>query len=1484
MPGPRAGNPTPSALEKYVIPQITAAPTNTPEQYGVEPGFPEPDAANQGDARLGVAGKYRSTNVPTVEVKVMDLGVSSPGYAGQINQALRGDDITIDQIVGGVGKNLSGKNTVLPIARIGVKRTDNTGFSDDADYVALTRDFSAFGSDFPAAPTGAGGTWNVVDCAPLLAAPDGTLRLFILSKCDDASLFGLEAKWLDPAQHTSFQTFYTNTNLQASLPGGERTSTITNIAAFVFEDQIYIALNAVNLTSSGRFHLFRIRGEVGSDTNPPILEAIKDYSGTPVTVAPNEMLGGIGGIAGCGTQQGMIIAQGLATIWGGDGSFRTVGVQRSPDGQRWGQTQSYAAQSGVTISTVTVDATDYTAIKDTGYPSSSPGFPPAARGDVITLGSGFTEANKKSLTIVSWAPGQINVAYGFLTNETPSGAVSLTIRSSSFESLSDYAPVKLEDPIGAGEKITSIHFANTQEGIAGTDQGRLYRTLDAGRTWEKEYSPAEAANTSTRRATPIRSVFCLPTAELYSATTIAFVSSTKRLTDSDNSMPVCGAKDLIVVKGSTAGNDQIFTVASRAAGYITVNEALTDESAGKLISIRVIPWCWACGDNGLMMRFPSAAPQGTSDTAGADTPDWRVWRGLQQDTYQSSDRDYTYNSTPSLGFGSNSIRCQFWTDRVTGYVSGTGGFIGRIWNVDARANHQYLIRTASAQGAFLGMAYDSANRDTLWLVGQNGVNRTKNNATADFNKRILRVKYASDLHVANFSSNWAVFDLSNRFDLDAALVGVSLVSSSLAFAVDSDGFVIKWNGTAWSVVSRLPPGTPACIQALDSDTIIVGGNDSVGGLIWRSIDGGATWLIERVASGISSIHFFDEENASVGGLGALATCDSFGDNRTYPALITLRSGAVLLAVANSTKARIEVFRAEGQNTPFTLVWNSGDVPLSTTGSAWSPSTDWIVGTQWPRPSFTQDDSNAVLLAVGQEGYVSTDDGRFFKPRAHESLALPLGRLSPQGSFLKANINKSRQLCAFGGGRLFSSMVTTTSVRVTVARDWSASGNDYMPVIPGVRQWLGIDDGRLVWNGIPVPGDRWRIDARFRYPARHVVIPSPSITARTADNASDWVFEWDSYIILGPGRLFNINGAAWFGGNFRKGTLRTSVPSYPGDTFPTLATDYVEYAISSDVESFGIDYPQVAPGILPLINGDLVSDQYAPALRTWYAAISGNGSRNLHTSGTTRIVTTTSEAFAAIEVGAYITANGITRKVTGKADDNGIVVDTAVNWSNGGTGYAWTYRLPAKKITGNLSNRLLIENESALVTNNRGTVQIFSDRCFDPMNAGILSGEMDPIDAGATDYRFCRFVRVIIPAESTAGQYIWGDQRILGYLLLGTYVDYAPYAGTDARRRHQGMTWQAADSSITTKGLSGVSTTERFGRPQQKWTLPYDVAQWWDRDMRANGLMPHLLLPFGLVFDGADPQSIELVRLSDSPQSQNVFHDRWTETYQLEEVL
>lgn len=62
-----------------------------------------------------------------------------------------------------------------------------------------------------------------VDCAPILTAPDGILRLFILSKRNDHSRFGLEAKWLDPAQHTSFQAFYTNANLQASLPEGERT-------------------------------------------------------------------------------------------------------------------------------------------------------------------------------------------------------------------------------------------------------------------------------------------------------------------------------------------------------------------------------------------------------------------------------------------------------------------------------------------------------------------------------------------------------------------------------------------------------------------------------------------------------------------------------------------------------------------------------------------------------------------------------------------------------------------------------------------------------------------------------------------------------------------------------------------------------------------------------------------------------------------------------------------------------------------------------------------------------------------------------------------------------------------------------------------------------------------------------------------------------------------------------------------------------------
>jgi len=71
----------------------------------------------------------------------------------------------------------------------------------------------------------------------------------------------------------------------------------------------------------------------------------------------------------------------------------------------------------------------------------------------------------------------------------------------------------------------------------------------------------------------------------YAAATLAFVSATKKITDSANGLVTFLTGDTIVVKGS-GSNDGTYTVATGGvAGEIVTTEALADEAAGAMVSL-----------------------------------------------------------------------------------------------------------------------------------------------------------------------------------------------------------------------------------------------------------------------------------------------------------------------------------------------------------------------------------------------------------------------------------------------------------------------------------------------------------------------------------------------------------------------------------------------------------------------------------------------------------------------------------------------------------------------------------------------------------------------------------------------------------------------------------------------------------------------------------------------------------------------------------
>ena len=97
------------------------------------------------------------------------------------------------------------------------------------------------------------------------------------------------------------------------------------------------------------------------------------------------------------------------------------------------------------------------------------------------------------------------------------------------------------------------------------------------------------------------------------AATIAFVSATKKITDSGTGLAFVKTGDLIKVSGATnAGNNGYFLVATGAvAGEIVTTEALTDEAAGQSITIEIVRQTLTAriGDNSKVVKGAYAYPK-----------------------------------------------------------------------------------------------------------------------------------------------------------------------------------------------------------------------------------------------------------------------------------------------------------------------------------------------------------------------------------------------------------------------------------------------------------------------------------------------------------------------------------------------------------------------------------------------------------------------------------------------------------------------------------------------------------------------------------------------------------------------------------------------------------------------------------------------------------------------------------------------------------
>jgi hypothetical protein len=139
-----------------------------------------------------------------------------------------------------------------------------------------------------------------------------------------------------------------------------------------------------------------------------------------------------------------------------------------------------------------------------------------------------------------------------------------------------------------------------------------------------------------------------------------------------------------------------------------------------------------------------------------------------------------------------------------------------------------------------------------------------------------------------------------------------------------------------------------------------------------------------------------------------------------------------------------------------------------------------------------------------------------------------------------------------------------------------------------------------------------------------------------------------------------SGKAYFGGNVGIGSLT------PASRLSIVGT-------TNDASANALMAVNLAGSpLLTVANSGIVaigqSIDSTAALQA--QSLSLPGAATLSTVGTSTTVTTTGNAFAGVGVDAAITANGTTRYVAEKVDNNTVIVDTAVNWS---AGYSFTYK-------------------------------------------------------------------------------------------------------------------------------------------------------------------------------------------------------------------